>query len=35
MILPGATKGEYVVVFRFDTYQHLCAWQESAIRRSY
>lgn len=33
VILPGATKGEYVVVFRFDTYQHLRAWQESAIRQ--
>lgn len=33
VILPGATPGEYVVVFRFDTYQHLRAWQESDIRR--
>ena len=33
VILPGTTRGEYVVVFRFDTYQHLCAWQESDIRR--
>jgi len=33
VILPGATQGEYVVVFRFDTYQHLRAWQESDIRR--
>jgi uncharacterized protein len=33
VILPGATRGEYVVVFRFDTYQHLRAWQESDIRR--
>jgi uncharacterized protein len=24
---------EYVVVFRFDTYEHLRAWQESDIRR--
>jgi antibiotic biosynthesis monooxygenase (ABM) superfamily enzyme len=24
---------EYVVVFRFDTYEHLRAWQESGIRR--
>jgi len=31
--LPGATKGEYVVVFRFDTCRHLRAWQESDIRR--
>jgi antibiotic biosynthesis monooxygenase (ABM) superfamily enzyme len=33
VILPGATQGEYVVVFRFDTYQHLRAWQESDIHR--
>jgi antibiotic biosynthesis monooxygenase (ABM) superfamily enzyme len=33
VILPAATQGEYVVVFRFDTYQHLRAWQESDIRR--
>ncbi len=33
VILPGATQGEYVVIFRFDTYQHLRAWQESDIRR--
>ena len=33
VILPVATRGEYVVVFRFDTYQHLRAWQESDIRR--
>lgn len=33
VILPGITPGEYVVVFRFDTYAHLRAWQESEIRR--
>lgn len=33
VILPGTTRGEYVVVFRFNTYQHLRAWQESDIRR--
>jgi antibiotic biosynthesis monooxygenase (ABM) superfamily enzyme len=33
VILPGATRGEYVVIFRFDTYEHLRAWQESDIRR--
>ena len=32
VILPGTTRGEYVVIFRFDTYQHLRAWQESDIR---
>lgn len=33
VILPGATPGEYVVIFRFDTYEHLRAWQESDLRR--
>lgn len=33
VIRPGATAGEYVVIFRFDTYEHLRAWQESEIRR--
>jgi hypothetical protein len=33
VILPGATQSEYVVIFRFDTYRHLRAWQESEIRR--
>jgi antibiotic biosynthesis monooxygenase (ABM) superfamily enzyme len=33
VIRPGATPGEYVVIFRFDTYEHLRAWQESDIRR--
>ena len=33
VILPGDIPGEYVVVFRFDTYEHLRAWQESDIRR--
>ena len=29
----GVNSGEYVVVFRFDTYPHLRAWMESDIRR--
>jgi len=33
VIRPGVTPGEYVVIFRFDTYEHLRAWQESDIRR--
>lgn len=33
VIMPIATTGEYVVIFRFDTYAHLRAWQESNIRR--
>lgn len=33
VILPGTTRGEYVVVFRFDSYLHLRDWQESDIRR--
>jgi len=30
---PGGSPGEYVVIFRFDSYEHLRAWQESEIRR--
>ena len=33
VILPSGTEREYVVIFRFDTYEHLRAWQESDIRR--
>jgi uncharacterized protein len=33
VILPGGTEREYVVIFRFDTYEHLRTWQESDIRR--
>jgi hypothetical protein len=33
VIRPAATPGEYVVIFRFDTYEHLRAWQESDVRR--
>lgn len=33
VILPGTSPGEYAVVFRFDTFQHLRAWLESDIRR--
>ena len=33
VILPGDTRREYVVIFRFDTYKHLLAWQESDVRR--
>lgn len=33
VLLPAATPGEYVVIFRFDTYEHLRSWQESDIRR--
>lgn len=31
VIPPCAKPGEYVVLFRFDTYEHLRAWQESAV----
>jgi uncharacterized protein len=30
---PSGTDPEYVVIFRFDTYEHLRTWQESDIRR--
>lgn len=33
VILPSGADNEYVVIFRFDTYEHLRAWQESEIRR--
>ncbi|OHE79897.1 MAG: hypothetical protein A2107_13710 [Verrucomicrobia bacterium GWF2_62_7] len=33
VILPSGGGREYVVIFRFDTYEHLRAWQESDIRR--
>lgn len=33
VILPGNEKREYAVIFRFDTYEHLQAWQMSDIRR--
>jgi uncharacterized protein len=33
VIQTGTTPREYVVIFRFDTYQHLRAWQDSDVRR--
>ena len=33
VIRPSTAPGEYVVIFRFDTYEHLRAWQESDIRQ--
>lgn len=33
VITPGDSQREYVVIFRFDTYEHLRAWQESDLRR--
>lgn len=33
VIIPSGGGTEYVVIFRFDTYAHLRAWQESDIRR--
>lgn len=32
VIRPGVNPGEYVVIFRFDTYEHLRTWQDSRIR---
>lgn len=29
---PNAATGDYVLIFRFDTYAHLRAWEESPIR---
>jgi len=33
VIMPKGNEREYVVIFRFDTYEHLRSWQESDIRR--
>ena len=33
VIRPGDAAGEYVVIFRFDTFDHLRTWQESDVRR--
>ena len=33
LIVPNNRSREYTVIFRFDTYEHLRAWQESDIRR--
>jgi len=33
VIMPSSGEREYVVIFRFDTYEHLRAWQESDMRR--
>lgn len=29
---PNAATGDYVLIFRFDTYAHLRAWEESPVR---
>lgn len=34
VVLPVGSRREYAVMFRFDTYEHLHAWQESEIRRN-
>ena len=33
VIRPSGAEREYAVIFRFDTYEHLRAWQDSDIRR--
>ncbi|MGG0256790.1 antibiotic biosynthesis monooxygenase [Bacillus toyonensis] len=33
LIVPNNEFREYTVIFRFDTYEHLRAWQESDVRR--
>lgn len=36
IIRPSRTsRSEYIIVFRFDTYEHLIAWETSAVRRSW
>ncbi len=33
LIVPNNGSREYTVIFRFDTHEHLRAWQESDVRR--
>ena len=35
VIRPGPGSREYVSIFRFDTYEHLRAWEESEVRASW
>jgi hypothetical protein len=35
VIRPSQTTGEHIVIFKFDTLEHLAAWQESALRREW
>ncbi len=35
VIRPSQTTGEHLVIFKFDTLEHLAAWQESALRREW
>ena len=32
---PTTSRGEYLVIFRFDTYENLLAWQESSERQAW
>jgi len=33
VILPSGNERDYVIIFRFDTYEHLRSWQDSDIRQ--
>jgi antibiotic biosynthesis monooxygenase (ABM) superfamily enzyme len=35
VVHPGDSGSEYVIVFRFDTDEHLTAWMESDVRRGF
>jgi uncharacterized protein len=35
VIRPTSKSGEYVTIFRFDSYEHLKAWEDSTIRNEY
>ena len=35
VLRPTKPSGEYVVIFHFDTYEHLHTWQESEVRKEW
>ncbi|RLA39306.1 MAG: antibiotic biosynthesis monooxygenase [Gammaproteobacteria bacterium] len=35
VLRPTGSSSEYVAIFRFDSYEHLCAWQASPERKSW
>jgi antibiotic biosynthesis monooxygenase (ABM) superfamily enzyme len=35
VVHPGDKGTEYVIIFRFDTDEHLRAWMESDVRREF
>ena len=35
VIKPTASSREYVTIFRYDSYAHMCAWRESELRKQW